>query len=192
MGRMSLTIESSSSFWKRPATSPVMRIWLMYSRKPSSLTSLSVKMKATGCPFTPATLYRPLISSNRLVVLYVLVIVIWKGMAPAKAGPISSSRNTAVMHHNNTVFSRGRADSYSYNACEQYYMGRICKLVKTVKSMHALTAAGAITCQAQHLGTVMVAQAYLQCMQQVLRGTAFQIHQHQPATQSPCPWPTAC
>mmetsp|Transcript_5849 Transcript_5849/g.17924 ORF Transcript_5849/g.17924 Transcript_5849/m.17924 type:complete len:207 (+) Transcript_5849:4549-5169(+) len=77
IGRMSLTIMSSSSLGSRPATSPVMRIWLMYSRKPSSLTSASVKMKHTGWPLKPAILYSVLMSSNRLVTLYVLVMVIW-------------------------------------------------------------------------------------------------------------------
>mmetsp|Transcript_13360 Transcript_13360/g.32664 ORF Transcript_13360/g.32664 Transcript_13360/m.32664 type:complete len:278 (-) Transcript_13360:588-1421(-) len=83
MGRMSFTIMSSSSLGSRPATSPVMRIWLMYSRKPSSLTSASVKMKHTGWPLKPAILYSALMSSNRLVVLYVLVTVIWNVYAPA-------------------------------------------------------------------------------------------------------------
>mmetsp|Transcript_24177 Transcript_24177/g.45869 ORF Transcript_24177/g.45869 Transcript_24177/m.45869 type:complete len:383 (+) Transcript_24177:22-1170(+) len=46
-GRMSLTIMSSSSLGNKPATSPVIRIWLMYSRKPSSFTSESVNMKHT-------------------------------------------------------------------------------------------------------------------------------------------------
>ena len=38
---------STSSRAKRPATSPVAKSWLMYSRNASSLTSASVKMNAT-------------------------------------------------------------------------------------------------------------------------------------------------
>mmetsp|Transcript_18328 Transcript_18328/g.62276 ORF Transcript_18328/g.62276 Transcript_18328/m.62276 type:complete len:287 (+) Transcript_18328:2776-3636(+) len=77
-GRMSFTIMSISSLGNRPATSPVMRIWLMNSRKPSSFTSASVKMNATFWPLNPAILYIPLMSSNRFVWLYVLVTTIWK------------------------------------------------------------------------------------------------------------------
>lgn len=40
-------------------------------------------MKATFWPLSPATLYSPLMSSSRLVVLYVLVIWIWNVTAPA-------------------------------------------------------------------------------------------------------------
>mmetsp|Transcript_631 Transcript_631/g.2087 ORF Transcript_631/g.2087 Transcript_631/m.2087 type:complete len:522 (+) Transcript_631:157-1722(+) len=81
-GRMSLTIMSSSSLGKSPATSPVIRIWLMNSKKLSSFTSASVKMKHTFWPFNPATLYRLFKSSNNAAWLYCLLIVIWNVNAP--------------------------------------------------------------------------------------------------------------
>mmetsp|Transcript_20364 Transcript_20364/g.49240 ORF Transcript_20364/g.49240 Transcript_20364/m.49240 type:complete len:338 (+) Transcript_20364:2069-3082(+) len=68
IGRMSPMMPSCSSFAKRPDTSPVERIWLMYSRKPSSLTSASVKMNDTERPLRPAVLKRSLRSSKRLLV----------------------------------------------------------------------------------------------------------------------------
>mmetsp|Transcript_13331 Transcript_13331/g.21687 ORF Transcript_13331/g.21687 Transcript_13331/m.21687 type:complete len:253 (+) Transcript_13331:2108-2866(+) len=81
-GRMSLTIMSSSSLGNSPATSPVMRIWLINSRNPSSLISASVKMKHTFWPLSPATLYSALRSSNSATVLYCFEIVIWNVKAP--------------------------------------------------------------------------------------------------------------
>mmetsp|Transcript_12091 Transcript_12091/g.51941 ORF Transcript_12091/g.51941 Transcript_12091/m.51941 type:complete len:253 (+) Transcript_12091:4700-5458(+) len=81
-GRMSLTIMSSSSLGNRPATSPVIRIWLMNSRNDSSFTSASVKMKHTFCPLSPATLYRLLRSSKSAAWLYCLLMVIWNVNAP--------------------------------------------------------------------------------------------------------------
>mmetsp|Transcript_14093 Transcript_14093/g.33800 ORF Transcript_14093/g.33800 Transcript_14093/m.33800 type:complete len:251 (+) Transcript_14093:3634-4386(+) len=81
-GRMSLTIMSSSSLGNSPATSPVIRIWLMNSRNPSSFTSASVKMKHTFLPLRPAILYSALRSSNSATWLYCLEMVIWKMKAP--------------------------------------------------------------------------------------------------------------
>ena len=81
-GRMSLTSMSSSSLGNKPATSPVIRIWLMNSRNDSSFTSASVKMKHTFCPLRPATLYRLLRSSKSAAWLYCLMMVIWNVNAP--------------------------------------------------------------------------------------------------------------
>lgn len=53
-------------------TSPDDRTLFMYSRKDSSLISLSVKMKLMPLPCWPAVLYKPFRSSIRLAVLYEL------------------------------------------------------------------------------------------------------------------------
>ena len=53
-------------------TSPDDNTLFMYSRKDSSLISLSVKMKLMPFPCWPAVLYRPFRSSIRLAVLYEL------------------------------------------------------------------------------------------------------------------------
>ena len=82
-GRQSFTSASCSSLGNSPATSPVMSSWLRYSKNASSFTSASVKMNATFWPFRPAILYSPFRSSNRFAWLYVLVIWIWNGNAPA-------------------------------------------------------------------------------------------------------------
>lgn len=51
-------------------TSPDDRTLFMYSRKDSSLISLSVKMKLAPLPCWPAVLYKPFRSSIKLAVLY--------------------------------------------------------------------------------------------------------------------------
>lgn len=56
----------------------------MYSRKDSSFTSASEKMNATFWPFSPASLYMALMSSNSAAWPYCLVMVIWNGVAPAR------------------------------------------------------------------------------------------------------------
>lgn len=53
-------------------TSPDDRTLFMYSRKDSSLISLSVKMKLMPFPCWPAVRYKPFKSSIRLAVLYEL------------------------------------------------------------------------------------------------------------------------
>lgn len=53
-------------------TSPDDRTLFMYSRKDSSLISLSVKRKLMPLPCWPAVLYKPFRSSIRLAVLYEL------------------------------------------------------------------------------------------------------------------------
>lgn len=53
-------------------TSPDDRTLFMYSRKDSSLISLSVNMKLMPFPCWPAVLYSPFRSSIRLAVLYEL------------------------------------------------------------------------------------------------------------------------
>ena len=57
----------------------------MYSRKASSRTSPSLMINATLCPFTPASLNSPFISSRKLAGPYALEGAIWKGTAPATA-----------------------------------------------------------------------------------------------------------
>lgn len=51
-------------------TSPEDRMLFMYSRKPSSLISLSVKMKVIPLPCWPAVRYRNFKSSSKLLTLY--------------------------------------------------------------------------------------------------------------------------
>mmetsp|Transcript_21952 Transcript_21952/g.64635 ORF Transcript_21952/g.64635 Transcript_21952/m.64635 type:complete len:278 (-) Transcript_21952:8241-9074(-) len=80
-GPISPRMASSSSRGKRLGSSPVLRKMLTYSRKPSSLISLSVKRNTTGLPCTPARRYRGLKSSSRLFALYERVMVIWKSCA---------------------------------------------------------------------------------------------------------------
>ena len=82
-GLKSFTSASTSSFGNKPATSPVIRSWLMYSKNDSSFTSASVKINATLFPLSPAFTYNALMSSNKFVWLYVFVIWIWNGNAPA-------------------------------------------------------------------------------------------------------------
>ena len=55
----------------------------MYSRKPSSLISLSVKMNDVGLAKTPACRYSGLKSSSKLIAEYAFVIVICENVAPA-------------------------------------------------------------------------------------------------------------
>lgn len=57
-GISSFVISSSSSLANKFATSPALRTLFRYSRKASSLISLSVKMNVMPCPSKPATLYR--------------------------------------------------------------------------------------------------------------------------------------
>lgn len=54
---------------QRSLTSPDERTLFMYSRKDSSLISLSVKIKLMPLPCCPAVLYKPFRSSIRLAVL---------------------------------------------------------------------------------------------------------------------------
>ena len=50
-------------------TLPVARIEFMYSKKPSCLTSASMKSKVVGSPFWPAATYSPRRSSNSVLSL---------------------------------------------------------------------------------------------------------------------------
>jgi len=54
-------------------TSPEDKILFIYSRKPSSLISLSVNRKVIPVPWCPAVRYKYFRSSSRLVTLYDLV-----------------------------------------------------------------------------------------------------------------------
>lgn len=80
-------------------TSPDDRTLFMYSRKDSSLISLSVKMKLAPLPCWPAVLYKPFRSSIKLAVLYDLA---WDGahkrcFSSQKRLTIYSSESPAVI-----------------------------------------------------------------------------------------------
>ena len=68
---------------EQPATSPVIRSWLMYSKNASSFTSASVKMNAHLLALQPGDLYSALRSSNRFAGCTSCVIVDLERNAPA-------------------------------------------------------------------------------------------------------------